>query len=520
MGKIQANQGGKQKMNLKKQEGITLTILVITILVILLIVGASVGTILSRQGLLKSAQEAQQSQQNAAAKEEEKTNDLIDSVGSSGTGISAINLDESVNSPKLKEGMIPVKWQNGSWVVTDSSDENWYNYRGKQWANVMLTDGLTVEGIMDVTTATMQEMKGKRVTSVGSMFVWIPRYAYKITQNYHKGGDSITGTVDICFLKEATNNPIKEGPVIVEYNAGTTQNYTSFPDGYVVHPAFQYEQSVTGIWVAKFEASHTGCTTSENTGSENTNVTTKTLQVKPGVTSWRNIQIGTSYSVCLNYMPTLNSHLMKNTEWGAVAYLSQSGYGKNSEIWINNSGSYITGSAGNTAISSQNTGVDTNYASEQGMQASSTGNVTGIYDLAGGAWEYTASYLENGYVKEPGTDGAISNNNRYTYGDVLIKGANKTKFNYAVASSEDATSNYGANKDKYGDAIYEVSSNSISNWDDSWNAEFSQFPSTQIPFMIRGGDYGSSSLAGPYAFNANSGEPATNCSFRPVLVVL
>ena len=226
------------------------------------------------------------------------------------------------------------------------------------------------------------------------------------------------------------------------------------------------------------------------------------------------------YSVCLNYMPTLNSHLMKNTEWGAVAYLSQSVYGKNSEIWINNSGSYITGSAGNAATSSQNTGVDTNYTSEQGMQASSTGNVTGIYDMAGGAWEYTASYLENGYVKEPGTDGAISNNNRYTYGDVLIKGANKTKFNYAVASSDDATSNYGANKDKYGDSIYEVSSNSISNWDDSWNAEFSQFPSTQMPFMIRGGDYGSSSLAGPYAFNANSGEPATNCSFRPVLVVL
>ena len=507
-------------MNFKKQEGITLTILVITIFIILLIVGTSVGTLVSRKGLLKSAREAQKVQRNVAAKEEQKTNGLIDSVGSSEIGINAIGLEENVNGPKLKEGMIPVKWQDGSWVVTDSSDTNWYNYDAKQWANIMLTDGLSVEGISDATTATIREMKGKKVTSVGSMFVWIPRYAYKITTNYHKGGDSITGTVDICFLKEATNNPIKDGPAIVEYNAETTQNYTSFPNGYVVHPAFQYEQSVTGIWVAKFEASHTGCTTAENTGSENTNVITKTLQVKPGVTSWRNIQIGTSYSVCLEYQPILNSHLMKNTEWGAVAYLSQSVYGKNSEIWINNSGSYITGSAGNTATASQNAGVDNNYASAQGMQASSTGNVTGIYDMAGGAWEYTASYLENGYVKELGTDGAISNNNRYAYGDVLIKGANKTKFNYAVASSDDATSNYGANKDKYGDAIYEVSSNSISNWDDSWNAEFSQFPSTQMPFMIRGGDYGSSSLAGPYALNANSGEPATNCSFRPVLVVL
>ena len=76
------------------------------------------------------------------------------------------------------------------------------------------------------------------------------------------------------------------------------------------------------------------------------------------------------------------------------------------------------------------------------------------------------------------------------------------------------------NKEKYGDAIYETSNNSISNWDDGWNAEFSQFLSVDTPFMMRGGDYGSSSLAGLYAFRGNSGEPATNCSFRPVLVVL
>lgn len=507
-------------MNFKRQEGVTLMILVITIVIILMIVGASVGTALSKQGLLKSSQEAQNAQKNYAATEEKKTNDLIDSVGSSEIGINTIGLEESANSPKLKSGMIPVKWQNDSWIVTDSSDDNWYHYEAKQWANIMLTDGLVVEGVPDAKTATLQEMKGKKVTTVGSMFVWIPRYAYRITENYHKGGDSVTGKIDVCFLKGTTDEPVKEGITITEYNATTTGNYSAFPNGYVVHPAFQYEQNVTGIWVAKFEASHTGCTDQESTGSTDTNVTTKTLQVKPGVTSWRNIQIGTSYSVCLNYQPTLNSHLMKNTEWGAVAYLSQSNYGKNSKIWINNSGSYITGSAGNTATASQNIGVDTNYTSEQGMKASSTGNVTGIYDLTGGAWEYTASYIENGYVKETGTEGAISNNNRYSYGDVLIKGANKTKYNYIVASTENETNNYTANKDKYGDAIYEVSSTSISNWDDAWNAEFSKFPSTVEPFLIRGGVYGSGTLAGTYAFESHSGEPSTNCSFRPVLVIL
>ena len=205
---------------------------------------------------------------------------------------------------------------------------------------------------------------------------------------------------------------------------------------------------------------------------------------------------------------------------GAVAYLSQSVYGKSDKIWVNNSGSYITGSAGDNAVSSQNVGTNTNYASTQSVNASSTGNITGVYDLVGGAWEYTASYIENSYVKEVGTDGAASSNNRYNYGDVLIKGANKTKFNYTVANTDNSTNNYGMNKEKYGDAVYEVSSNSISNWDDSWNAEFSQFPSAETPFMIRGGEYGSSSLAGIFAFQGKTGEPATNCSFRPVLVVL
>ena len=69
MGKIQVNQGGKHKMNVKKQDGVTLLVLVITIIVILIIVGTSVGTIVSRQGLLKSAQEAQEVQQNYSQRE-------------------------------------------------------------------------------------------------------------------------------------------------------------------------------------------------------------------------------------------------------------------------------------------------------------------------------------------------------------------------------------------------------------------------------------------------------------------
>ncbi len=105
--------------------------------------------------------------------------------------------------PKLREGMIPVKWKDDSWFVTDSSDDNWYNYgsktMGKYYANRWNDSRRNYKCRNSNFT---RNEKGKKVTSVGSMFVWIPRYAYRITENYHKGGDSITGKVDICFLKK------------------------------------------------------------------------------------------------------------------------------------------------------------------------------------------------------------------------------------------------------------------------------------------------------------------------------
>ena len=91
---------------------------------------------------------------------------------------------------------------------------------------------------------------------------------------------------------------------------------------------------------------------------------------------------------------TIDSHMMKNIEWGAVAILSQSKYGvynpesingekgnKEYQIWNNSSISYITGSVG-TNKDANNTSV-TAYNSENGPKASTTGTVYGIYDMAG-----------------------------------------------------------------------------------------------------------------------------------------
>lgn len=77
MGKIQADRGGKQKMRKKGQKGITLTVLVITIVVMLIIAGSSISMIFDADGLLKSSQEAKQLQVNYYSHETNKIDNLI-----------------------------------------------------------------------------------------------------------------------------------------------------------------------------------------------------------------------------------------------------------------------------------------------------------------------------------------------------------------------------------------------------------------------------------------------------------
>ena len=199
--------------------------------------------------------------------------------------------------------------------------------------------------------------------------------------------------------------------------------------------------------------------------------------------------------------------MMKNDEWGAVAYLSKSKYGKqNEEVWINNSSSYITGSAGNSASASGNTGTTTDYTSTQGVKASTTGTVYGVYDMSGGAWEYVAGYVNNG------------NSSLTSYGSSLVNGDAKTKNVYSKGSSDNATDNYNANSSKYGDAVYETSASGSSST--SWYGDYSNFPDTSYPFFRRGGYYNNGTVAGVFYFSNYNGNSGSYYSFRPVLVAL
>ena len=273
--------------------------------------------------------------------------------------------------------------------------------------------------------------------------------------------------------------------------------------------------------MGKFESSHTGCTTDVTTGQAGF-TGNEMMQIKANVTSWRNITIGNSFTMCLNMNKASNPyglntsdnivdpHLVKNTEWGACAFLSKSKYGKEiEEVFINNSSDFITGNAGNTASASSAIGITNEYHTLAGQKASTTGNIYGIYDMSGGAWEKVAAYVNNNHDE------------LQTNGKSVVENESRYKNVYNIGSNGDAQGlNYDAAASKYGDAIYETSANGYSSLNASWYENYSGFADTNAPFFYRGGGCRSDDSAGMFFFDRYTGGSGPNGGFRLTIPIL
>ena len=526
---MKKQQGKKNiiKTDLKQVKGITLISLVITVIILLILATVTLNVVLGEGGLIDRAQQAKDLTEQAALEEQESLNTLMDEYANMMAEDSKIPEPPEepyidgiiVTPPEMSEGMVPVKWDDtqDNWIKTDETDEEWYNYEEKEWANVVLVgeDGKDADGDEDVfnSDGTLNE------DSNYSMLVWIPRFAYQITTQYHSNG-STGGNINITFLSK--DNKTKSGE---DYNSKTTYPEATIGGSmsdYVVHPAFSYGgEELSGFWVGKFEASNTN---EYGDSKTNANTTNLIMQTKAGVKSWRSITISNIFKVCTELNSEgnpyglssndaeIDPHLMKNTEWGAVAYLSQSRYGKGEEVWINNSSSYITGSAGSSASADIDIGTTNDYKSTQGQQASTTGNITGIYDMSGGASEYVAAYLNNG------------SDRLTTYGLNLINAEDKYKNVYNVGSEDLGSKNYAVaipNSGYYGDAIWEIS-NSGGASTSAWYSDRSYFPTKDSPFFYRGGGIGWTTDSGIFAFSHNSyyGNARDSFGFRVVITIL
>ena len=546
---------------IKSTKGITLILLVVTIIILLILAGVTIATLMGDNGLINKAKDAKIKTEIASIKEEIQT-DILGKQAENNGNISDDSLKEILENygvlsdeEKLTDktltttkGSYEIKVSdifNGTTVkdspkeptfttVANAPDTTEFNKSNTYYVawdlNEVGTEYIPNEIQMESENGTKNSAPSNwydytqgvnhwanvKTTGGGNdcYWVWIPRYAYKVPTRSSKAE-----TIEIKFLKDDTNIPIGE----------TTEITNTTPGTWVVHPAFTNEGNggfgnLTGIWVAKFEASSSNVSvaTVENDLATKGGGDTNSLQVRviPNVTSWRGITVNNIFTVCGNLTETgnslentsLDSHMMKNTEWGACAYLSRSVYGINGEVWnnpyYNNTTNYspITGLCGNETNGKDNaTTIMSNtvkYNEIGGGNASTTGNVYGIYDMAGGAWEYVAGIYTGG----------SSNDNRSKLWD-----SNNSKYVDKYTNTTDSESTYYGNTNKYGDAVYETSSSGTS-LSGSWDSSYSYFPSSSSPVFVRGGRASIGSYAGVFAFSYFTGVANTSVSFRPVVL--
>ena len=308
----------------------------------------------------------------------------------------------SIEVVQLHTGLTPVIYENGNWVITTEDDMNWYDYDEQKWSNaVILKPGVSNE------KGKILKVDGKS-TDVKAMLVYIPRYEYKIDGKYGKRLDGTEGTA--------------EYPGIIDVNF-IPKEKTVPTEGYIIPPGFKFgDKQLNGIWVGKFK---TGVISSSSDSS-------LPPYVIPNIPALVQQDVSTQFTTAQlfnEYLTNADSHMIKNSEYAAVAYLTDSKYGKygnsdynkkNKQVYSNNAtDSYTTYYTGRSAGTYSGSGItDTNIypnentsnnlvskyvfytydgyllkyktnevdiTKEQNLLtvASTTGNIYGIYDMNG-----------------------------------------------------------------------------------------------------------------------------------------
>ncbi len=414
------------------------------------------------------------------------------------------NLDTSgANSPDLVDGLIPVMYNGSKWVKADSSNSNetykWYDYDNKLWANAVLVTSTN-------RNTYMAAIPGREIaeSDILAYYVWIPRYKYKVWNiNKVMGTDTYnaqTTGVDIVFENEKEST----GTISCTYsyaapsaNAGSPNETCTGSNGdYYTHPAFTFgSDNVRGFWMGKFEL----------TGSSSE------LTILPSVYALRNMFLS-AYNTSVQNMQkadniyglntsrlNTDSHIITNMEWGAAAYLTHSKYGRCTNgscttVSINNCSYCKTGVGARNGNESNSTTTCTSSANQYnetiGILASTTSNITGIYDMSGGCYEYVMGNVSNTYDSYVFSRGGSAFSNDW-YND------NNLKYLTPYAYAHDYEGQTAYNRSRLGDATGEV----ILNASATWYVQEATFAYSSKPWFGRSGNCEDSTHAGIFSFN-------------------
>ena len=317
--------------------------------------------------------------------------------------------DETIdgNDPYLNGDLTPVIYDSTDkvWRIADPYSK-WYDYKNFKWANaVLLRPGVTkkVGDIVNIESADPYE--------IISIFVWIPRYEYKIEGQYGRGGKKYyPGEIDVNFISVDKKNT----------------------DGFITPPGFKFgDENLNGFWISKFYAGINLTAKAKNKEAIISSVANADMSgipsdykycVNQGIKKYFTCHFFSVKNMTLDPIYGLNdsiydSHMMKNAEYAAVSYLSQSKYGKygndmfpagyktitptnsyTGKLYLKTANIPYNDEHFTKTVSKQTDDGWINVVEEDyynGVASSTTGTVYGVYDLLTGSGTSVSAFFGN-----------------------------------------------------------------------------------------------------------------------------
>ena len=453
--------------------------------------------------------------------------------------------------PDLGNGrLVPITYEiNETGPVVKKADitSDWYKYTEQRWANAVILE----DEVED------KYKPGDEIleSEIESYFVWIPRYEYQIWNGLAETNEYTHIKEDLGNVENTTtNDKLNQAKEIqIKFvNKEDSIQYGMNKEEWVTHPVFT-SFNANGFWVGKFE-------TSKNSAAEADSNSPTAVQIKPNVSSWRNINVANAFDTTYKYQRVLDSHMMKNMEWGAIAYLTQSKYGRCSDgtctkVRINNNSEFITGSSavneptcGYTGESSDcnqwgtSSNIVNSYNNPLSVASSTTNNYYGVYDMAGGTWEYVMGIMQSSEKNASPTSGRSNTynsgfNGKFTCATCDGGSSQPTElkdgkpwpsskyydlYDYSTSNQEYQRGKLGDGTKEFG-PFYSVAYQKTSGGTTAkrnvgsykGNAAFFIYP--EYPWLTRGAGYNYGSETGIATFEYNSGSGSSTLTFRVVL---
>ena len=308
-------------------------------------------------------------------------------------------------------------------------------------------------------------------SDINEFYVWIPRFKYRLWNVTGEPNissyDAYTKGIDISFEKnKESGGSIYCKDNICYSDEERTISLTQNDNGkYYTPSSFTNNEELLGFWVGKYEVSN-GC-------KDNCLTNSSDLTILPNQESWRNNNLSNYYEAIKGKGNSY--HIIKNSEWGTISYLSHSKYGICSNMKC-------------TEITSNNT-----YISGKEGKDSTTGNIYGVFDMAGSASEFVmANYTSTNYL-------ALNNSN--------------FKYNVTIPSTDYDL--YSGTNFILGDATKEILLTQSSTG--SWDNNYSIFIDKVNNWFIRGGMAGNEVGNGIFYYNATNDSPSEYITTRVVV---